>query len=102
MLTELVIIFGFLGGLSRGFMSLMFTKEKKVYLPDVMPSIAIDGIIGMLIALILHSSGLLFEPLLSYYLIVMILTGYVGADIINSLHKILFRKRINLTDNKRK
>ena len=92
MLTELVLIFGFLGGITRGFMSLMFSKERKIYLPDIMPSIIADGILGMIIALLLHLSGILFEPLLSYYLIVMILAGYVGADIINSLRKIFFRK----------
>ena len=59
MLTELVLIFGFLGGITRGFMSLIFSKERKIYLPNAMPSIITDGIIGMIIALLLHSSGLL-------------------------------------------
>ncbi|MBI5332651.1 MAG: hypothetical protein HZB65_03695 [Candidatus Aenigmarchaeota archaeon] len=90
MLAELVIIFGFLGGVVRGFMNLMFAKERKIYLPDAMLSIATDGIVGMVIALLLHSSGILFEPLLSYYLIVMVLAGYVGADIINSARKMLY------------
>ena len=71
-------------------------EKGKVFLPRLILVSICEGIIGMMVSLAVLYSGLITVQDFRAQLIVMALTAYVGTDIINSIYKVLLRKRIEL------
>ncbi|MCX6814253.1 MAG: hypothetical protein NTY20_01185 [Candidatus Aenigmarchaeota archaeon] len=94
-MLELIALWGFLGGLFRaiaGFLSYGKPAKKKMPLVFV-----ITGFVGIVATFAVFYFGADLYLLAPWKIVVVgILVGYVGVDILNSLFEILKQKNINI------
>ena len=99
----LAFIFGFLGGAIHALVGFTNHREKNkagaketVELSYLVSTVLSEGILGMFFAYLMYDAG--FITVAGYFpqLIIISLTAYVGADLINSGFEILFKKRVDL------
>jgi hypothetical protein len=95
-LSALVILAAFLGGLLRGAVEYINHGKGRMRLSRFFLVLIFLGIIGMVAGMAVYYTGLINITSMPGQLAVVLLTAYVGTDIINSLYVILMKKRIEL------
>lgn len=92
----LLLISAFLGGLLRSLMGFISEDQKNIQHDELLSQMAIEGIVGMLIGISFYYAGFVSFSNFGIEIVVIGLIGYVAADIFNSIHKILFKRKLSL------
>ena len=92
----LLLISAFFGGVLRSLMGFISGDQKNIGHEELLSQIAIEGIIGMIAGISFYYAGFASFSNFGIEIIVVGLIGYIAADIFNSFHKILFKRKLSL------
>lgn len=92
----LLLISALLGGVLRSLMGIISGNIKGIHHEELFSQMAVEGIIGMIAGISAYYSGFISFSNFGIEIVVVGLIGYVAADIFNSLHKILFKRKLSL------
>ena len=93
-MLEAIVLGGFIGGIVRGIVGLVKHRSNKKTGPWAMFGILIFAFIGIMCALAFAATGFLFSR--NVMVVVSAIAGYAGADIINSLLKVLRNRGVSI------